>query len=267
MTSRWASSAIIFLFCPTSFCPAEEFPDFDSLLRDIRDHEKAAYALRESYTFHEVRRTVDKRESIDESEVFFANGYRIERLTKRDGAALSARENERELKRATKEALSRVKSARAKDQFAWAGDVLELMTIGNPRRALFRGRSTLVFDLSDKSGTPPHGSDKKSSRLFEGTIWIDESDRQMARLEVRFLDSLHLKGTGALLSLYQKGSTLAIDQSAIAGGLWMETAIDAKIGFRLLLKSFWLESHIRDTDFRRFDTNTMQTIQPPGERP
>ena len=64
----------------------------------------------------------------------------------------------------------------------------------NPRRETFRGRPTIVFDFQGRKDAKTHGIAEDASKKLQGTLWIDEADKEVAHMEVRFDDNFHVAG-------------------------------------------------------------------------
>jgi hypothetical protein len=70
---------------------------------EVEAHQRRVDELRENYTFHEIALTDELAPNgavlgirSEERDVFFANGYRIARLVKKDGKELTESENKDE---------------------------------------------------------------------------------------------------------------------------------------------------------------------------
>ena len=72
--------------------------------------------------------------------------------------------------------------------------VLEIMDVRNPRRVNYRGGPAIVFDFVGRKDAKTHGMAEDASKKLQGTIWIDEADRQVAHLEVSFDDNFRVAG-------------------------------------------------------------------------
>ena len=252
-------------------------PDPVALLKEVQAHQGRTDTIRENYTFHEIVRTdtLDGNGKVqgtktEESEVFFVNGHRILRLVKKDGAELSAREREREQARVEKEIEGYAKAAHGAERGRGGGrariigEILAVAKTSNPRRVSFRGRDTLVFDFAGDPGATAHGMDQSAAKKLAGTVWIDEADRQVARLEVHFYDSFRIGG--GLLASVQKGTSMDVEQSPLGDGLWMQVANEDHLAARVVVRNLRLNVHIQDFDFRKFDIGTAQRISPPARR-
>ena len=91
--------------------------------------------------------------------------------------------------------------------------ILDLMEERNPRRETYRGRPAIVFDFVGRKDAQTHGLAEDASKKLEGTIWIDEADRQVAHLDVHFDDNF--KVGGGLVATIDKGSNFHIPISLL----------------------------------------------------
>jgi hypothetical protein len=248
-------------------------PDVATLLKDVQQHQHQTDAIRENYTFHEIIRTdtldskdVVKETHSEESEVFFVKGHRIIHLLKRDGADLSPHDREKEQDRVKKEIENyhrppMMKREEGGGQSHIVSRILAVSKTSNPRRAIFRGRPTIVFDFEGDPHAKSSGMDESAAKKLAGSVWIDEADRQVARLEVHFYDSFHIGG--GILASVQKGTAINVDQAPIGDGLWMQTGSEDHLAARIVIKSLRENVHIQDFDFKRFDIGTAQQIGVP----
>jgi len=258
------------------FLAQAPIPEPSTLVKEIEAHQRGMDELRENYTFHEITLTDDvdpngavKRVDSEERDVFFVNGYRIARLMKKNGKELSEGDRKSEQ--------DRVNKLIEKDMIAAPGhfynrrgenvgvsQILPLMKISSPRRISFNGRSTLAFDFVGDPHVKAHGLAEGAARKIAGTVWIDEADREVARLEARFDDNFRIGG-GFLASIH-KGTSLIFEQSRLSQELWMPTVSEIHLAAReLLVKDVRQNIHVKDSDFRRFETGVQQQIAPPQQ--
>jgi hypothetical protein len=251
-------------------------PDVTALLKEVQQHQHKTDAIRENYTFHEIVRTdtldasaAVKETKSEESEVFFVNGHRVIRLVKKDGVELSPHERERELERVKKEIEGYIKAAHGAQRGRGGGrarivsQILAVAKTSNPRRVSFRGRDTLVFDFAGDPNAKASGMDQSAAKKLAGTIWIDEADKQVARLEVHFYDNFRIGG--GLLASVQKGTSMNVDQAPLGEGLWMQVGSEDHLAARIVVKNLRENVHIEDFDFRKFDIGMAQKIGGPAE--
>lgn len=242
-------------------------PDIRQLLHEAQDHQKQIDKIRENYTYSSLRTIQDidssgrvKKTETEEGEDFFVNGHIIERTVKKNGQPLSAHEEQKETGRVTKlvEKAEQTPTDQPLDgQSISVTRLLEIMDVRNPRRENFRGRPAIVFDFIGRKDAKTHGIVEDASKKLQGTIWIDEADRQVAHLEVIFNDNFHV--AGGLLATIQKGSNLRFDQEQVNGELWLPTGGEGTMAARVLLVKGYRQHVIeRDYDYKRFHVETDQ---------
>ena len=274
-----------------AICPADELaaaaaaqappdaplPDIRQLMQQVQAHQRQLDKVRESYTYTSMQ-TVDdidangqvKKTETEEHEDFFVHGHVIERTVKKNGKPLSDRDAEKETQRVTKMVEKAEKTPPGQPlegPTISVSRVLEIMDVRNERRVMFRGRPAIVFDFVGRKDAKTHGLAEDASKKLQGTIWIDEADRQVAHLEVSFIDNFHV--AGGLLANVQKGSNFHFDQALVPhpkddqspehGELWLPTGGEGTIQARVLLFKN-MRQHIveRDYDYKRFKVETEQ---------
>jgi hypothetical protein len=251
-------------------------PDVRQLVHQVEEHQKQLEKVRENYTYTSLQTMEDigadgqvKKTETEEGEDFFVNGHQIERTVKKDGRPLSAHEEQKETERVTKlvEKAEKIPPDHPLEgPSITVSRLLEIMDVRNPRRVMYRGRPSIVFDFIGRKDVHTHGLAEDASKKLEGTMWIDEADRQVAHLEVRFNDNFRV--AGGLLATIEKGSSFRFDQApvphpagdAAAAGdrLWMLTGSEATVAARVLLVK-GMRQHFteRDYDFKRFQVETV----------
>jgi hypothetical protein len=246
---------------------AAPIPDIRSLMNDVQAHQKQLEKIRENYTYHSANVTQDmnssgqvtKTESVD-AEVFFVNSHMIERTVKKDGKPLNDHDQQKEQERVNKlvEKAQNVppgQSLEGHEEHISIGRLLDIMQVSNPRRETFRGRSTIVFDFAGKHDAKTHGLAEDASKKIAGTLWIDEKDHQVARMEARFTDNFHV--AGGLLANVQKGSSFYFDQAPVNGEIWFPTDADGRVEARVLLFKGYRQHIVEhDSDYQRFSVET-----------
>jgi hypothetical protein len=261
--------------------PNAPLPDIRQLMKEVQAHQKQLEQVRENYTYSSLQTTQDmdqngrvtKTETM-EGEDFFVNGHVIERTVKKNGQPLSGHDLDKETERVTKlvEKAEKTPSDQPlQGQTIRISRVLEIMDVRNARRELFRGRPTIVFDFIGRKDAKTQGMVEDASKKLQGTIWIDEADRQVAHMEVSFNDNFRI--AGGLFASIQKGSSFRFDQNLVSHpndkdpssgapvseGLWLPTGAEASMQARLLMvKNLRQHFSERDYDFKRFRVETQQ---------
>jgi hypothetical protein len=242
-------------------------PGIPQLLREVVEHQKQLDKVRENYTFSSFVTTQDidangrvTQTKTEELEEFFVNAHPIGRTVKKNGQPLDEHAQKKETERVTKLVEKAEKTPRdqpLEGQSISVSRVLEIMDVRNPRRETFRGRPTIVFDFVGRRDAKTHGLAEDASKKLQGTVWIDEADRQVAHLEVRFNDNFRV--AGGLLGTIEKGSNIRFDQAKENGEIWLPTGGEGSLQARILLVK-GIRQHVteRDYDYKRFRVDTQQ---------
>ena len=255
-------------------------PDIRALMLEVQEHQKQLEKVRENYTYSSQQTTQDidsngqvKKTETQEAEDFFVNGHLIERTVKKDGKTLDDHEQQKETERVTKlveKAEKTPPDQSLEGQGISISRVLEIMDVRNPRREVFRGRSAILFDFIGRKDAKTHGLAEDASKKLQGTMWIDEADRQVAQLEVSFTDNFRV--AGGLVASVEKGSSFRFDQNLVNGEIWLPTGAEANLQARvLLLKNVRQHFTERDSDYKRFHVEASGTkdarVVPDGKQP
>jgi hypothetical protein len=242
-------------------------PDIPTLMMQVQAHQRELDKVRENYTFREVVQTDDldssgqvKKSETEESEIFFVNGHHIERLVKKNGKDLSPDEQKKEQEKVEKEV---EKATKLDPNKSLHGDeisvsrILAIIKVSNPRRVSLNGRDTIAFDFIGDPHAQTHGLAEDASKKMAGTVWVDEKDREVAKLTVHFDENFHV--AGGLLANIQAGSSFQFEQAKINNELWLPTGGDAHLQAKVLLVKGYRENlRFRDSDFQRFHTEASQ---------
>ena len=254
--------AILVLLC---FDDAPLIPDATALMKEVEQHQLKMDEIRENYTYHRIRRTEEldgksevKKVITQEREIFFVNGHQVGRLVKKDGNPLTDSEEKSEQERVRKLGEN---FAKKPVTFGKGGGVniinliLPVAETSNPLRIQWKGRPTLQFDFKGDQKAEAHSIESKAARKLEGKIWIDEADRQVARLEVEFYEPFRI--AGGLLASIQKGTVIKIDQAPIGEGLWMPDESEEHMNMRVVTKGVRQHVSIKSFDFKRFNVDAV----------
>ncbi|MGA8088327.1 MAG: hypothetical protein WCA10_13540 [Terracidiphilus sp.] len=240
-------------------------PDIRELMQQVQQHQKQLDKIRENYTYtsYQVVQDVDangqvKKTENSEYEDFFVNGHVIERKVKANDQPLNAHDQQKETERITKLVEKAEKTPRGQPlegPTISVSRLLDIMDVRNERRELYRNDPTIVFDFVGRKDAKTHGMAEDASKKLEGTIWINEADRQVAHIEVRFNDNFRMMG--GILATVQKGSSFRFDQAKVNGEIWLPTGAEGTVQARLLLfKNLRQRFRERDYDYQRFKVET-----------
>jgi hypothetical protein len=257
-------------------------PDIRQFMQEVQAHQRQLDKVRESYTYSTLETIQDidsngkvtKTETV-EQEDFFVNSHVIARTVKKNGKPLSDHDRQKETDRVVKLVEKAEKTPPGQPlegPTISIGRLLDIMNVRNPRRESYRGRPTIVFDFVGRKDAKTHGLVEDASKKLQGSIWIDEGDRQVAHLEVSFMDNFRV--AGGIFASVQKGSNFHFDQSPVnhlsdkdsspgaasGDGLWLPTGGEGTMQARvLMLKNVRQHFVERDYDYKRFHVDAQQT--------
>jgi hypothetical protein len=246
-------------------------PDSVTLMKEVTRHQREMEKIRENYTCHQITQSDEldtkgevKTSKSEEREVFFVNRHRIGRLVKKDGVELSAGEQKSEQNRVTKLVEQAMKTrARGGNNVLSIGRILAVSKVSDPRRISVKDRDTIAFGFVGDPEAEAHSMNQSAGKKMEGTLWIDEADHQVARLEVTFYENFNIGG-GLLVSI-QKGTKLVFEQAPVGDNLWMPSASEQHIAARaFIFDGIRQDVHIKDFDFHKFNVDSLQDIKPPA---
>ena len=253
----------------------EPLPDIPTLLQKLQANEDRVDELLDHYAYTEksIERELGKdgvlREKGSETtQISFYKGNRIERRIEKDGKPLSAGDQEKEDKDAAKR-VEEIEKKIAKEQARAAkgeptkeennrisiAEVLRASKLLNPRRERFRGRDVIVFDF-EPNPTFDMKNAKSMLKFFgktAGVMWIDEKDKQVARIEAVLAQSLSIGG--GVLAKLKKGATFTLEKERVGDEIWLPSLAEIDLSVRVLLvKGINVNQVIRYSDYRRFET-------------
>ena len=173
-------------------------PAIPQLMKEVHEHQKQLDKVQENYTFSasQVIQEIDGKGQVSktetaESEEFFVNGHQLGRTVKKNGQPLTGHDLEKETARVAKWVEKAEKTPPDRPLEDDLGEItvsrmLEIMDVRNERREIYRGRPAIVFDFVGRKDARTHGLVEDVSKKLQGTMWIDEADRQIAHVDVAF---------------------------------------------------------------------------------
>ncbi|MBS1799586.1 MAG: hypothetical protein JSS95_07140 [Acidobacteria bacterium] len=253
--------------------PAERpLPDITALMHEVEEHQHAAETIQKDYIFHEVitqQATKGKTES-REFDVFWLHGVEVHKMTRKNGRDLTDDEKKKEderIDKAVAKAKDRKSHADAKGQETdsqgheeiTVSRFLALGSFTNPRRLQVSGRDTIAVDYTGDPKAKTRNRAEDVVRTLTGTIWIDEQDRVISRLEGHFAGNYKIGG-GLVMSI-KKDTSFSMQQKKINGEVWLPAQAEGHGAARVLLfVNFDGSVHFAFSDYRKFKTTS--TILP-----
>jgi hypothetical protein len=264
-----------------------KLPDLKTLFEEIDKNQKEIDKIRENYAGTQVEEETeyDKSGKITKKETneytfFYLNGDEITTLVKKDGKPLSEEEQKKENEKTQKRIVEAQKQEKKKEEKEEKAkeegkdnkdkddpgieEFLRVSQFVNPRRERFRGQDVLVFDFEPNPEYKPKNMVEHVVKELAGVVWIDEKAKDVARLEAYFVGDVHIGG-GVLANL-QKGTSFVFEQQYVNNEVWLPTYFEAHVGARfLLVKGIKMNVSTRYSDYKRFNVETLSTINKPKE--
>jgi len=241
-------------------------PDIQALLLRVRARYDALESLRKNYictvtqVADEFSSNGSKKTHTDQYQAFYVGNTEVLQHISRDGKPLSDSDAKKEQERVDK-LVAKLKSGESKptkDEFRLS-DMLKVATVTNPRRELLDGRPTLIFDYTGNLHAQAHSIGDEIMRQLAGTLWIDERDSALLRMNGTLQENFHIGG-GLLVNI-KKGSSFDFTQSLVNGEIWFPAQLTAHVDGRfLLLKGFNGDGRQTFSDYRKLTTSV--TILP-----
>ena len=260
-------------------------PDTHAFLEAARRNLRSDRLLLEQYTFTEKRieRRLDgkgavKKTKTETFEVYPSEepGRMYRRLVARDGIPLSASElaavdrkqaehvEKSERKLAEEDAAARAarlgkEEEGQREEQEVISELYRMDDLVMEGREWIDGRPTIVIAFTPRPGYKPVTEGGKVLRKLAGRAWIDEEDKQVARVEARLIENL---GVGpARVARLQKGATTYFSRRKVNDEIWLPVEArftgTAKV---LLVFGGGLDAFFEYGDYRKFSVSTEQTV-------
>ncbi|MEO6816607.1 MAG: hypothetical protein ABI177_07880 [Edaphobacter sp.] len=277
---------MVFLRLHSDIAPSAEqarpLPNIPQLMHEVEAHERTSEAVQKDYLYHAVDTIQEldghgrvKKTQTQEFDRFWVEGVPIQKLTKKDGKDLSPQDQKKESDRIDKEvakAKERLAKADAKgkptdphgNDEVTVSRLLELGSFSNARRVMLNGRETIAVDYTGDSKVKTRNRLEGVIRDMAGTVWVDENDRAIAKLEGHFVNTFKI-GAGLVANI-QKGTSFSLEQRKVNNEVWLPVEANGRGAARMLLL-FHFNGTLREVDsgYRKFKVTS--TILPGMETP
>lgn len=115
------------------------------------------------------------------------------------------------------------------------------------------GRDAWVIDAEPRPGFEPHMKEAKFLPKFHGRVWIDQSDLQLAKLDVEAIDTVSL---GWVLARIHKGTRVLLEQTRVNDEVWLPQHVTFKVDARIaLFKGYLMDGEQTYSDYKKFRTS------------
>jgi len=124
-------------------------------------------------------------------------------------------------------------------------DVVDTLQFKLEGRAMRDGVQTVVVTFTPKPAARPVTREGRIAQKFAGTVWIDEAQSEVMRVEAKAVDDLSFGYS--MLARLGEGTTALMIRKPIDAGIWMPTELRingrgrAALGLRRLVIDFAVE--------------------------
>jgi hypothetical protein len=220
------------LVAPLLACGAADLPPASDII--ARVIKRAELVARETPTNHYVydKRTItsemDENGAVTKSteklyKVELAGGLPLPRLVKIAGRNLTAKELEKENEReaALRQSVTRVdmKDKAKRKETLVTPDLIEHFDFTVTKREMIEGRPTLVATFKPRLGGAEASIEERIYQKLSGTIWIDEGEAEVAKIDAHLDEPVPVGWFGAVGSLNQFQGT--VERTRLPDGVWV----------------------------------------------
>lgn len=244
-TLGFVATLLLWLAASQSLCAAEPLPAASNLLQRVVERAqlvaRAGQTNHYAYEKHTVTAELDEQERITKStekyhQVKLIGGLPFTRLVKVQGRELTAKELEKQNERETafRQRITRVdlqKKAKRKEGLAMF-ELVDRFDFQVTKRDIIEDRPTLVVTFTARPGAPEKSMEDKVFQQVSGTVWVDEEEAEITKLEARVRGPVSLGLFGAVGSLNKFQAT--IERSRMPDGVW----VNRKSTFWIVVRKF-----------------------------
>jgi len=241
---------------------ADNLPAAPDVIRRLV--ERAQFVARAEQTNHytyekrSVTVELDEKDRVTKSteklyKVVLINGLPFPRLIKVQGRALTAKELERENQRETafRQRVMRVdmnRKAKRKEGLA-TQELVDRFEFKVAKREVIDGRPTLAVTFTPKQGGAEKTIEDKVFQNVFGTVWVDEHEAEVTKLEASVRGPIPLGWFGAVGSLNKFQALL--ERSRMPDGVWVNRKSSFSIVARKLFSAMRSKTIEESTGFRK----------------
>jgi len=130
-------------------------------------------------------------------------------------------------------------------------DTVAALQFSIDRRETLHGRDVIIVRFAPRPNAKPQTREGKLARMFSGLIWVDESAREVTKVEATAGEDLSY-GFG-LLAKVRKGSVVTLTRERIDEHIWLPTSVKFKADGRALfaIRKLNIDFAVEWFDYRR----------------
>jgi hypothetical protein len=242
--------ALLLAAASSAAAQQETLPDLPALLERVKANQHRIQQMRRDFICREVD-DVDKIDDIDgvtkhmveEYEFTWRGTVPVRRLQVRNGVPLAKEELARQEEQLEKQLHKEEKKlARANSSEDWVEIFLRASLFSNPMRETYHGRKVISVSIHPNPSFTPHTETETIVHTLGGTLWIDEEDAQVARLEAKLDENFHVGG--GLAASFNKNSGALIEQQRIDDEIWLPSLNDINLEGRKMIYLAGIHEHV-----------------------
>jgi len=224
-----------------------------------------------TYTERDVENKLDKEGQTKSTEiktydVLEIYGEQVQRLIKKNGQQLDAKEaakedekiqkiidkrkNESDADRKKREEKQEKEREDDRKFVREVADAYNFTLIGAEQVG---GRDAWVIDAEPHPGFEPHMKEAKFLSKFHGRVWIDQYDLQLAKFDAEAIDTVSI---GWVLARIHKGTRVNLEQTRVNDEVWLPQHVTFKLDARVaLFKGYLMDGDQTYSDYKKFRTS------------
>ena len=250
------------LSAPLLAWPAEVLPAASNLIQRVVERAQLVARAQQTnhYTYEKqsIVAELDEQDRVIKStekryEVVLIGGLPFQRLVKVQGRELTAKELEQQNQRETafRQRVTRVdlsKKAKRREGLA-TQELVDRFEFEITKREVIERRPTLVVTFSPRAGAPEKTMEDKVFQHVFGTVWVDEHEAEITKLDASVRGPIPLGWFGAVGSLNKFQATL--ERSRMPDGVWVNRKSSFWIVARKLFSAIRSRTTEESSGFRR----------------
>lgn len=228
---------------------ATPLPD-DAFVRDARNN--LARSQREQYRFaYKERRTELHTNPFGRLGTGDTVVYEVTPIE--SGHVIARRLIEREGKPVTNAPVEKTDLTQRPERPRRSGldDAVAMLDFAVDHRENVRGRNMIVINFTPKADAKPERSEGRIAKQFKGSVWVDESMREVVRVEATAIDDISI-GAG-LIARLNEGTKATLTREQV-DGTWLPTSVRfVGEGRALLFRRLNIDQRIEWFDYRKMN--------------
>ena len=248
---------------------ARPLPDVGALMRKVEEHQRQEELVLKDYIYRSVETEEEndghgaiKKRTVRTYDAFWLQGVPVRKLVSKDGTPLSSDELRKEDERIDKE-VAKAKQKREKNdakgketsprghEEVTVARVLELGVFSNERRVQLSGRDTIAVDYAGDPKAKTQNRVEEVIRDLVGTLWVDEQDTTIVKLEGHFLNAFKIGG-GLVVSI-RPNTNFSMERRKVNAEAWLPVEVEGHGAARaMLFFNFDGSLRVENSEFRKF---------------